>query len=272
MNLTKSNPSGLSASVSCPSCFNTCNLSEAPACNECGYQFPASELASYNQQPACNIGDVSSGPVKLAVTVTLGFTIDGTGSSKAFEIGIPKTVIRICEKVQAKAKNVFVSVQQHGDDEYGEMPVMLVEGKQDISLVTKAISAITYAGGFDRDETHLNAILNLMNTVPFPSSEKVGRGAIIALTTADSKLPKDKSIDDIAKEIVEKNLLLYLVSEAEPNMMKLAEKVKDYGGFSYFMAITNNPSEKELGIIADKIAASIIQTMSGAASGTLQQV
>ncbi len=193
---------------------------------------------------------------KIPVTVMLGITVDGTGSSNSFQVGIPLTLKIILEKLEAKAKSVRCYLQIHRDLDYGEEPVLITNNGSPAQAL-EDLKSVVFTGGGDAEESHLDAVENLL-TLPWEPDLSTCRGAILGILNADTKpLRSGKSIQELAQEIKKRNLLFYLVCEPTP---QLQEIVNETGGMMF--PISNNPEASELQKIAMQLGASIIASVS----------
>lgn len=239
----------------CPSCKKMVDDS-VDACPACGWQF--------------NVGLGKGGASivrpairpKMPCEVQVAFTDDRTGSSDQFKVGIPITVEGILTPVVAKAREVKVWLQTHGDLDEGQDMVLLLDGGT-AEDAKKAIKAVVYEGGGDAPEHHLDAVDRLVNTVPWIADPRKARGAIVLLATADSKPARSgKTARQIGEEIKKRGILLYLVCEETPQLRELADAA---GGWLF--KISNTPDQNELAQIASKVAASI--TIAAGAGATV---
>ncbi|MBI3985811.1 MAG: hypothetical protein HY343_02740 [Lentisphaerae bacterium] len=237
----------------CPSCKSPV-ADNVDMCGTCGWQLNV------------GIGKGGASIVRPAVrpkmpcVVQIAFTDDRTGSSDQFKIGIPITVEGILTPVVAKAREVKVWFQVHGDLDEGQDMVLLLDGGSPEDA-KKAVQTVDYSGGGDAPEHHLDAVEKLLNTVPWIADPKKARGAIVLLATADSKPARSgKSARQIGEEIKTRGILLYLVCEETPQLRELSDAA---GGWLF--KISNTPDPKEMQQIAAKVAASItIQAGAGA--------
>jgi hypothetical protein len=238
----------------CPSCKASV-VDNADSCKVCGWQFKASVGKSRVSivRPAVR--------PKIPCEVQIAIDVDRTGSSEAFKSGIPNTVDGLVSSVVAKARDVTVWVQTHGDLDEGQDTVLLVDGGTPEDA-KKAVEGVFYGGGGDAPENHLDSIECLANTVPWIADPRKARGAIVALMTADSKPARSgKTASQIGEEIKKRGILLYLVCEETPTLRELCDAA---GGWMF--KISNSPDPKELQSIASKVAASITQVAGAGAT------
>lgn len=231
----------------CPSCKSMV-ADNVDTCPGCGWQFNV----------GIGKGGVSIVPPavrpKLPCEVQIAITDDRTGSSNQFKVGIPITVEGILTPVVAKAREVKVWFQTHGDLDEGQDMVLLVDGGS-VEDAKKAVKTVVYEGGGDPPEHHLDAVERLLTTVPWIADPRKARGAIVLLATADSKPARSgKTARQIGEEIKQKGLLLYLVVEETPQLRELCDAAE-----GWLFPISNTPDPKDLQQIASKVAASITQ-------------
>ena len=235
--------------ATCPSCQQSVDATLA-TCPTCGWKFNSAGSLS---------GSIVSSAArpKIQVEVDLGVTIDRTGSSKAFEVGIAKTADIIFRQVAAKARTVKVWLASHGDLDEGQDFCLHTDGGTP-DQAAQDLAKISYGGGGDPAEHHLDAIEQLVNTVPWTADPTRGRGAIVAFMTADSKPARSGvTSQQLGEMIAGKGLLLYCVCEPTPTLHEL---VRAAGGMMF--PITNAPDPSELQNISAKLAASIVLTVS----------
>ena len=239
----------------CPSCKEALVVDHVDNCPGCGWQF--------------NVGVGKRGvsivrPAvrpKIPCQVQIAITDDRTGSSEAFKCGIPVTVEGILTPVVAKAREVRVWFQTHGDLDEGQDTVLLVDGGT-AEDAKKAANGVVYEGGGDAPENHLDAIERLANTVPWTADPRKARGAIVALMTADTKPARSgKTARQIGEEIKKRGVLLYCVCEETSQLRELCDAA---GGWIF--KISNTPDLRELQSIASKVAASITQVAGSGAT------
>ena len=247
--------------------MNTTNTTECPSCNKpsvanneaicpgCGWQFKAGV-----GKGGVSIVRPAVRP-KIPCEVQIAITDDRTGSSDQFKLGIPVTVEGILTPVVAKAREVKVWLQTHGDLDEGQDMVLLVDGGTPEDA-KKAVQGVVYDGGGDAPEHHLDAVERLVNTVPWIADPRKARGAIVALMTADSKpAHSGKSARQIGEEIKKRGILLYCVCEETPQLRELCDAA---GGWIF--TISNSPDAHQLQSIASKVAASITQVAGSGAT------
>jgi hypothetical protein len=203
-----------------------------------------------------------AGRPKMPVEVELGITIDRTGSSQQFAQGIAKSIPIITSQIEAKARSLVVWLQSHGDEDYGQDPVLLTNGGTAEQAV-KDVSKIVYEGGGDAEEHHLSGIEELSNSVPWNSDTRKARGALLAFMTADSKpAGSGRTPRELGETLRSRGLLLYLICEPTKQFQDLCDAA---GGMMF--PITNDPDPKEMQKIAGQLSASIVQTI--ATGGTV---
>ena len=239
----------------CPSCQSQIDTS-ADVCPSCGWRFNTSP-----SKPGASIVRPATRP-KIQCEVDLATTVDRTGSSERFQMGIPKTYETIVNQVRAKARSVKCWLASHGDLDEGQDFIIHTDAGTPEQAI-EDIKKITYGGGGDPPENHLDAIEELLKRVPWTADPSRARGAILAFMTADTKPAKSGiSAAELGKQIKDKGILLYLVCEPTPTLQELAAAAE-----GLVFQITNNPDPAELQKIASQLAASIVATV--ASGGTV---
>lgn len=239
----------------CPSCQSQVDVS-TDVCPSCGWKFNTSA-----SKPGPLIVRPAARP-KIQCEVDLAASIDRTGSSERFQTGIPLTYEMIVLQVQAKARKVKCWVASHGDLDEGQDFIIHTDAGTPEQAI-EDIKKISYGGGGDPPEHHLDAIESLLNRVPWTADLSRARGAILAFMTADSKPAKSGiSAADLGKQIKDKGILLYLVCEPTPTLQELASAAE-----GLVFQISNNPDPAEMQKIAAQLAASIVATV--ASGGTV---
>jgi hypothetical protein len=246
-------------SKSCPSCQAEVKKSSG-TCNVCGWSFTdALQKTNLVVRPAVR--------PKIQTEIELAFAIDRTGSSLQFATGIPKIANLILEQIEEKARKVTCRVQTHGDQDEGQMPILVIEDAT-VDQAIEEIKKITYEGGGDPAEHHLDGIEHLLNTTPWSLDPSRSRGAILAFLTADSKPSTNgASPSEIGQKIKEQGILLYLVCQPTKILRELVEAAE-----GLMFEITNKPDPEDLQRIASQLAASIVSTIGSGATAPLNPV
>ena len=238
--------------IFCPSCQEQSPVG-ATECGVCGWSFKTT-----TSTPGSLIRPAA--PPKQQADVELAATIDRTGSSQRFAIGIPKTFAEILKLVENKVRSTTVWLQSHGDESEGQFPVLHTDAGT-AAQATADLADIRFGGGGDPDEDHLKAIEHLANVTPF-SGESTKRGVILALINADTKpLDGGRTPADLGHDLADRGLLVYVVGTPTPSIIQF---VKAADGL--FFEISNNPDEAELKQIANQVGASVVATV--ASGGT----
>ncbi|MEO1528209.1 MAG: hypothetical protein AAFX06_22490 [Planctomycetota bacterium] len=168
----------------------------------------------------------------------------------------------ITAQIEGKARSLSVYLQSHGDEDYGQDPVLLTNGGT-ADQATEDLNKIVFEGGGDAEEHHLSGIEELANSVPWNSDPQKARGAVLAYTTADSKpAGSGQSARELGESLRSRGLLLYLICEPKPQLRELCE-----GAGGLMFPISNDPDPKEMQKIAGQLSASIVQTI--ATGGTV---
>jgi len=154
--------------MNCPSCKSQVDASAA-VCPTCGWKFNTG-----GGQPGPSLVRPAARP-KIQCEVELGITVDRTGSSEPFQVGIPLTFETIVRQVAAKARSVRCWVASHGDLDEGQAFVIHTDGGAPEQAI-EDIKRVTYDGSGDAPENHLDAVESLLNTVPWTASPARARG------------------------------------------------------------------------------------------------
>lgn len=233
----------------CPSCGELQSSAQAAACEACGHTFHRTQSRTPTFKPAAR-------PKKIQVCVDLALTVDRTASSAQFAAGIPMTAELILDQMSAKAREMRVWVQSHGDLDEGQEPLLLTDAGQPAQAVSD-LRTIDYSGGGVPEEHHLDAIANLLDVVPWTADPSKARGAILAFMTAESKpLRSGQSPAELGRSIAERGILLYLVCQSSARLDELCDAA---GGMQF--EISNAPDADELQQIASQLAASLVATV-----------
>lgn len=233
----------------CPSCQTQSDESVdvCPSCGE-GLNTSGNNLGPSIVRPAKR--------PKIQCEVDIATTVDRTGSSELFKSGIPKTYEMIISQLVAKARNVNCWTASHGDlDEGQEFIIHTDAGTPEQAI--EDIKLISYGGGGDPPEHHLDAIETLFNLVPWTADPSRARGAIIAFMTADTKPTKSGvTASELGKLIKDNGILLYLICEPTPILQELVDAAE-----GLMFQISNNPDPVDLQKIAMQLGASIVATV-----------
>jgi len=246
-------------SKSCPSCQASVKKND-DTCKVCGWSFKDSpQKTNAVVRPAAR--------PKIQADIEVAFAIDRTGSSKQFATGIPVTAELILKQLEARARKVTCRVQTHGDQEEGQMPILVIEDAT-VDQTIEEIKKITYEGGGDPAEHHLDGIEHLLNTTPWSLDPSQSRGAILAFLTADSKpATSGASADEIGQKIKDQGILLYLVCQPTKSLQELVDAAD-----GLLFEITNKPDPDDLQRIAGQLATSIVSTVGSGATAPLNPV
>jgi len=240
----------------CPSCKAAIGPS-TDVCARCGWRFSPS-LTFKGDPGTPGRTFVPASRPRVPVKVQLAIEVDRTGSSGAFKAGIQNSVEIITEQVEKKASALVVWVGTHGDLDYDERWALLSDGKAG-AQARRDVSGITYGGGGDVEEHHLDGIATLLETVPWDLSSGFSR-CLVAFLTADTKPARcGVTPRSLGASFKAKGVSLHLVCEATP---ALDELVAAACGLRFL--ISNNPSVSELQRVAAQVAASVVaRTMAG---------
>jgi len=238
----------------CPSCQFPVGRLSGDTCPHCKWPLGGAASGRSIVKPAAR--------PKVQSEIDLATTVDRTGSSERFKAGIPATYELIVRSLIPRARTLRCTVQSHGDLDDGQNMILHTEGGTPVQAIAD-VRQIAFEGGGDPPEHHLDAILNLLQTVPWTADPRRARGAILGFLTADTK-PARAGVGprELGVRIKSRGVLLYLVCEPTPALVELVE-----GAEGLLFEITNNPDPQELHKIAAQLAASIVATVS--AGGTV---
>jgi len=233
----------------CPSCQSSIDAN-VDVCPSCGWRFN-----SVGGKAGQSIVRPAARP-KIQCEVDLATTVDRTGSSEQFRVGIPLTFETVVSQVSSKARTLKCWLASHGDLDEGQNFIIHTDSGTPNQAI-EDIKKISYGGGGDPPEHHLDAIEELLKRIPWTSDPSRARGAILAFMTADTKPAKSGvTPTQLGQQIKDKGILLYLVCEPTPTLHELASAAE-----GLVFQITNNPDPVELQKIAAKLAASIVATV-----------
>ena len=236
--------------VVCQSCQSLVDADKNTACPVCGFALGAAPAASAPiVRPAAR--------PKVLPEIDLAITIDRTGSSLQFADGIRGSLPLMFDPIKARAPKLRVWLQSHGDEDEGQMPVLLTDAGTPEQAADDA-KKIIFDGGGDPPEHHASAIENLFHTVSWTANPKSSRGAIVAFLTADTKPSRSgKTPKEIGEAIRAKNLLLFLVCEPTPSLHEMCQAAQ-----GLMFTISKTPSMDDMSKIAAAMAKSIMLTVS----------
>lgn len=229
----------------CKSCGGVITDVTQTKCPNCGQQL----------QPAEDAGRVINRTLarpRISAELDFATTVDRTGSSQAFQEGIPLAYEKIVRGIEQQIRDVKLHLFSHGDLDYGEETILLTDGGTTEQAISD-IKSINFGGGGDSTETHLSAIEHVMNNVPWRNRPNRSRSALLAFLTDDSKPCRSGLTPwQLGEELKKRNILLYLICQPTPTLSELVDAA---GGLMF--AISNSPDPKELEQIASQLTASI---------------
>ncbi len=229
----------------CKSCGGIIADATQTKCPKCGQQL----------QPADDAGRVINRTLarpRISAELDFATTVDRTGSSLAFQLGIPLAYEKIVRGIEQMVRDVKLYLFSHGDLECNEETILLTNGGNAEQAVAD-VKRIAYGGGGDAEETHLDAIEHAMNHVPWRNRPNKSRSALLAFLTDDSKPCRSGlTPKQLGEELKQRNILLYLICQPTPILSELVDAA---GGLMF--AISNSPDPKELEQIANQLTASI---------------
>lgn len=235
----------------CPSCREP-QIGTTAFCDKCGFNFaqtPGGHTTS-SQGPRVK-AHRSRIPVEAAVAVL----DDRTGSTGAFDVGVPLGAELILKEIAAKACSVRVRVFSCGDLDCGETVITHIDGGSiEESLV--ALRGIHYGGGGDDAETHLDSLEEVLSLIP-PASPTQRNSLVAFLTDLSKPLRSGRTVQSLAAEFKAREVFPVLV--CTPGCPLLEEFVKASGGLMF--PISNNPSPAEFAGVAPEVAKSIVASL-----------
>jgi hypothetical protein len=233
-------------SVQCPSC--SAALADSPECGACGFRFRGSS----RPVPSAIRGITRA---RLPLKLNLVVDIDRTGSSVPFRSGIATLIGGLLRDVTARVAELAVTIATHGDLDDGQEMVLLAD-RQDADQATAAVTGIQFGGGGDPAETHLDAIEELLNRIPWTAGQAGARDALLMVVTAESKPARSgRSARAIGEDLRTRGILLFAVCELTPQLWELA-----LGAAGVMIPISNSPTADEIRSVTAKLSASIQST------------
>ncbi|MEI8120478.1 MAG: hypothetical protein WCI20_00385 [bacterium] len=179
-------------------------------------------------------------------------SIDGTGSTKSFQNGVPAIAGYALRALGGSISKVDVDLWKHGDEDCGEEPVQLVQSGT-VEQAIDAIGTIQYQGGGDLEETHAEQVQRLLDVTAWGSRITYCRNVLLMFLTDDTKpLKSGKSMGQLGAEIKAKGVKLILVCQSTDYLQEL---VNAAGGF--LIPISNDPNTAEI----QKVMNSLCNTM-----------
>lgn len=248
--------------VLCPSCLAPLEPG-ASACAVCGTDCPAAAKPT-TLVPAIP-SFVRRTLNRMPVRVQLAISIDRTGSSMPFTDGISSLCQMIFDQLRPRVAELRVSVFSHGDLQDCQQEFLQLSSDVSAEQAMTDIRSIKYGGGGSTDEDHLHAVDELLKRGSFGVGRN-DRGFLVLLTTDGSHPhPQGKTPEQIAREILARNLVMLLVGtpgpdDARPACPRLRSLVDAAKG-SFFIPISNEPGQAELQQVASKVAASITRSV-----------
>lgn len=231
----------------CPGCFRI--NSNDDVCSYCNREFNAPVLSLRSRVKPTERR-------KLQAVLDLSTTVDRTGSSASFAKGIPMAYELVLRDVVLHVKVVNCTLASHGDLDYDEKFIVHCS-KSDSDTAIGEMRSITYQGGGDPEEHHLDAIESLLMVTPWHANPLEARSVILCFASSESKpLRSGKSPKELGIEIRNRGILLYLVCERTTRMMELIK-----GADGFFFQISNSPSPEELRVISNALGKSIVASI-----------
>ncbi|MCD4656248.1 MAG: hypothetical protein K8S87_01775 [Planctomycetes bacterium] len=181
-------------------------------------------------------------------TLNLGLCIDRTGSSEQFQQGIYSCCKQIFEVIEQEFADIRCWMQSHGDLDYSEDIILHTDGDSPQQTLDD-IRQITFEGGGDPHETHLDGIENLFRIVPWATNPANTMSAVIVFLTSETKPSKSGiSAKELGAEVERMGITLCLICKPTPTLYKLCRSAK---GFMF--PITSSPSTEDIEQISTNI-------------------
>lgn len=245
----------MNADVFCQSCMQPtdASLAHCPIC-----AFPL--------QQANPVGQAFKIPLapkkKIPVRVHLITLIDRTGSSAVFARGIGTMADGIFDDVAKTAVEVVVSVQSHGDLDFGQEEILLID-RGSPRDAQASLRTISFGGGGDEEESHLDAVEKMLESIPIETDPRQCRCVVLLFGTADSKPARSgRTPEQIGGALADLGLLTYVVWQPGADAIQRFVSASN----AMFVEISNNPSPAMLASVSARIGASIAASI--AAGGT----
>lgn len=216
-------------------------------CNHCNQEPSVDNCCQYCHETEPTIATALSRPKQGKMTFVVD--VDRTGSSKAFQVGIPKTFKLIGEEIKKIVIDIDTYLISHGDLDFGQEIVLHVDSGT-IDETAEEIERIFYGGGGDIPEHHLDAIEFITETVPF---DPRGHAAILTFITDETKpCLSGKSAQELGAELQQRNIKLFLICQPTPTLTELVESAN-----GFIFPISNNPSTEEYEAIIQQLSTSM---------------
>lgn len=246
----------------CISCQSQFTASDG-LCPHCGFNHHV-EL-----QASSAMLTVVKPKTRLQVDLTLAICTDRTGSSTAFSQGITMMHRAFVEPIAQKVAGLTLWHQTHGDRESDEQEIMITDGTREVARYLADAGRISFAGGGDAEETHLDGVEAILRRVPWPPpADKSRRGALVVFVNADSKPTRSGvTAAELGARVRQLGILLYVVSDEEYPCWK--ELVSTAGGV--LLPLTNDPRIEDCQQVAAKLGQSVEMTVASGARMPLLQ-
>jgi hypothetical protein len=233
--------------TTCPSCAAGFDASANPACPNCGFQINAINLPVVFQ-PVRRVQ-------KSAASVLLALLVDITGSTGKFSDGVRLAPAMIFRTIQAKARTTKVYLHTGGDLDFGQQCTLVCDGGT-IDQATPALASLSFGGGGDAPETHLDSIEAVLTTTSWELDPRTWRNAVVGFLTANTKPSRSGvTAEELGAKFKNLGILFYLVAEDFP----FARAITDAAG-GLFFPISNHPDPAQMQQIASGIGQSILVT------------
>jgi len=236
----------------CPSCSSAIDITKNAVCPSCGFQL-CTGLVPVIVQPVRRVQ-------KLPASVLLALLIDITGSTGRFSEGVFQAVKMILDFHAPKIREMRVFLHTAGDLDYGQECTLVGNGVT-APEATTAVERLSFGGGGDEPETHLDSVQTVLNTTPW-ELDRHWRNVLILFLTADSKPARSAvTARQLGEALRGRGIQLYVVAEDYPFARELSE-----AACGLFFSITNDPEPAQMQQIAVGISQTLLLTVASPAT------
>ncbi len=224
---------------------------------------PIPKAQPHSSEQVCTLASVVVRPARrcMPIHLTAAFEFDRTESSLAFGEGIHTIMEMFAVEFEQRVAEITTYVGSHGDEDYGEKPILHLEGGS-LDEAVAVCRSIELVGGGDPPETHLDGIDFLLQRVPW-AQDLSTRNVLIAFLNADTKPARSgKTPRQLGLEMRDLGVMLFLVCEPTSALEALAEAAA-----GVVIPISNDPDLGELRRAAAELCKSL--TASLTQGGTL---
>jgi hypothetical protein len=185
--------------------------------------------------------------------VNLAATVDMTGSSGPFALGVRLTLATMFDEITKHSRSLKVWLAVHGDHDCCQEELLLSDGVTAAQALAD-LESVRFWGGNDAAEHHATAIERLFERTNW---ERDARKVIVALTTDDTKpAHSGRTLEQIGQLLHDAGVLFCLVGNRNPELTKLVQAAKGYS-----FELSNTPQLDELKHVGRLLGASISRTL-----------